>query len=118
MASPDFSSALSAVELSLRTASLNVSPPRIRMYCSRAATMACVAGLAAAPPGIQMEYVAAVSVVNSMPRVPPGSSDADMTTAPAPSPKRTHVLRSVKSVQRLIVSAPMTRACLPSPLAR
>ena len=51
---------------------------------------------------------AAVSVVISMPRVPPGSSEAESTVAPAPSPKRMQVARSVKSVQRLIVSEPMT----------
>ena len=57
------------------------------------------------------------SVVISMPIVPPGSSEADRTAAPAASPKSRQVPRSVKSVARLSVSAPMTSTCLASPAA-
>ena len=38
-------------------------------------------------------------------------------TAPAPSPKRTHVARSSQSVTLLSFSAPMTNTCVAEPLA-
>ena len=39
-----------------------------------------------------------------------GFAEASSTTAPAPSPKSTHVARSFMSITRDIVSAPMTSA--------
>ena len=52
-------------------------------------------GLFAPPAGSQIMYAPCGSVVISIPSAPPGSSEADRTTAPAPSPNRMHVLRSV-----------------------
>ena len=46
--------------------------------------------------------------------VPP--SERSTTTAPAPSPKRMQVERSVQSVMALIFSAPTTRTLRAAPL--
>ncbi len=53
------------------------------------------AGSSTRPPGSQIMYAPCGSVVSSMPTGAVGSSDADSTTAPAPSPNRMQVLRSV-----------------------
>ena len=53
---------------------------------------------------------------NTAERTPPSTSLALRTTAPAPSPKRTQMLRSRQSMMRLMVSAPMTRAVSMLPL--
>ncbi len=45
----------------------------------------------------------------------PGVSDGPTTTAPAPSPSRKLMERSVGSMKSLIFSAPMTSTCLASP---
>lgn len=45
----------------------------------------------------------------------PGSSQASTTAAPAPSPVRTQVVRSVQSVISVILSAPMTSARVAAP---
>lgn len=51
-----------------------------------------------------------------MPGSVPGAASAALTTAaPAPSPSRTQVLRSLQSVRSDIFSAPMTRACRAAP---
>jgi hypothetical protein len=47
---------------------------------------------------------------------PPGSSPACNTKAPAPSPNKTHVLRSSQFTNRDSVSAPMTNAFCIEPL--
>ncbi len=46
----------------------------------------------------------------------PGVSDASSTTAPAPSPNSTQVVRSLKSRMRENTSAPITSALLAAPV--
>ena len=48
---------------------------------------------------------------------PPGTLEPFSTTAPAPSPKSTQVLRSCQSRTRDIVSEPMTTALRTAPVA-
>ena len=50
-----------------------------------------------------------------LPGVPPGTLLAAISSAPAPSPKRMHVPRSVQSTNRLRVSAPTTSTYSLSP---
>ena len=51
----------------------------------------------------------------SLPATMPGVSEARITTAPAPSPNSTHVVRSFQSNMRDITSAPTTSAVLACP---
>ena len=69
--------------------------PSIRILCSPRAIVSGEGGLLEPPAGSQIMYAPWGSVVSSMPTGATGSSDADSTTAPAPSPNRMQVLRSV-----------------------
>ena len=55
--------------------------------------------------------------VERMPFVPPRCGVRRSTVAPAPSPKRMQVLRSVQSTMALSFSAPITRTVSADPLA-
>jgi hypothetical protein len=69
--------------------------PSEKLGTTRAPIVLADGGAFDPPAGIQIMYAPCGSVVMWIPSVPPGSSLADTTTAPAPSPNRMQVLRSV-----------------------
>ena len=100
---PAFSSTARAVLSSRLTASLKTACPSM---CSRGVPSAWPP---LTWPGTQRMSTCLPSACKSVARMP-GVSLASSTTAPAPSPKSTQVVRSLKSRMRLNTSAPMTRA--------
>ena len=66
-------------------------------------------------PGTHKISTCLPSACKSLDRMP-GVSEASSTTAPAPSPNNTQVVRSLKSRMRLKTSAPITRARLAAPV--
>ena len=106
---PDFSrSSRQAAAISV-TARLKTSRPfGIRIAWSRASTVSCDAGRRVPPAGICRMSAAVPSAPRIVPSIP-GRSEACTITAPAPSPNRIAVVRSVKSRIRLKISAPASR---------
>ena len=79
-----------------RTATLNVSPPIILMNGSLSARVSGrFAGWSEPPPGMQMKLEPAPSDRIVVERTPWSDFVALSSVAPAPSPKRTQVARSV-----------------------
>ena len=76
------------------------------MKCLRSAMVVGPAGQAEPPAGTMIPSAPVPSEKRSIPNRPPGWSLAWSTTAPAPSPNRTQVLRSVQSMNRLNTSTP------------
>ena len=90
------------------TARLNTSRPfGMRIRCRLAATVSGVAGSREPPPGIDQDLGrGAVGAEDGA--FDPGRSAACTIAAPAPSPNRMQVCRSVKSRIRLNTSAPIS----------
>ena len=84
----------------------------MRRKCSPLATVSADAGRRLPPAGISSRPAALPSHPRSHASRPgPSSGDALSTMAAAPSPKRMQVPRSVGSVTRDSVSAPITSTC-------
>ena len=77
-------------------------------------TESWLAGSAEPPPGMIRISAARPSAPRTEPSTP-GSSERRSTTAPAPSPNSTHVVRSVQSTMRVSVSAPITSTVRAAP---
>ena len=105
---PDFSSSCRhAFDIST-TARLKTSRPfGIWIAWSFASTEAWLAGSAEPPPGMIRISAARPSAPRTEPSTP-GSSERRSTTAPAPSPNSTQVVRSWKFITRDRTSAPIT----------
>ena len=86
---------------------MKTSLPFIFAKCIRASTVSRVAGYLLPPPGWCRYSQYFPSEYRSVSMTPDASSDARRTAAPAASARRMHVPRSVKSVMRESVSAPM-----------
>jgi hypothetical protein len=92
-------------------------------YCRRSSTVAWVVGFTLPPPGMLSDMASVPSVwidVESTPRglgSPACAPLGPSTAAPAPSPKRMHVVRSVQSTTRDRSSTPMTSTCFICPEA-
>ena len=80
----------------------------MRKKFRRALRVSSVTG-SAVPPAGWVSSSAAVPSSASIDWMTPGSSPGSRSDAPAPSPNRTHVVRSVMSRTRDRTSAPMTR---------
>ena len=116
-AMPAKARAFSEISAMPRTADLKTWLPSILMKCCRFWTVSAEAGRAEPPASTRMRFARLPSepmAVETMPREAP--SPASRTTAPAPSPKITHVPRSCQSRMALIFSAPTTRALRAAPV--
>src|ERR1044071_4284017 len=80
----------------------------MRMKCSRAATVCSLAGLREIPAGTSSTSPSSPSLCMSTAWRPAPGSQGCSTSAPAPSPNSTHLLRSVQSTVRYSVSTPTT----------
>src|SRR6266581_2814191 len=87
-----------AVASKVLTATLKVSLPFILTYCCRPASMASDAGRREPPPGTHTKSQRSPSECKWVDRTPRSSSEGSSKAAPAPSPNRMQVLRSVQSV--------------------
>ena len=92
----------------VRVANLNTSLPVMCMACRWASTVSWVAGMRLAPAGTSRLGAPLPSLPRSKLKMLPLSVGCT-STAPAPSPKSTQVLRSVQSTILLSTSAPTTR---------
>lgn len=97
-------------------ANLYTSRPFMWMKCSPSRTVRALAGWALPPAGTDKRSPPEPSERKTDEITPPGSSLACNTKAPAPSPNRIHVSRSVQSRNLDRVSAPITKAVLIAPL--
>ena len=92
------------------TATLKVSLPFIRIYGSLCSMdFGSLGGWFEPPPGMQMKSAYSPLDFIRLPRIPWSPFVAWSTTAPAPSPNRTQVERSLQSTYRVRISPPMTR---------
>ena len=92
----------------VRVANLNTSLPVMCMACSWSRTVSNVAGRRVPPAGMLRNGAPLPSLPRSNEKMLP-LSVGWTSTAPAPSPKRTQVLRSSQSRILESTSAPMTR---------
>ena len=114
---PALSKAFSAVCPMTLTANLYTSLPSICTYVRPFSRASSVGNIAVPLAGMLRYLPPFPSAPISMPRIPYPSGTGPKTAAPAPSPKRTQVLRSLKFNTRLRISAPITRTRLYIPVS-
>ena len=100
----------------LRTANGKSFLPRMLMKCLCSRTVASLAGSREPPAATSSTSPRSPSLLISTDSTPSSGSQGRSTTAPAPSPKSTQVLRSVKSTMRVSVSTPITSTVSAKPL--